>query len=346
MMGLTRGVCRPVFLGIVAVVLAAPAGKAQNHRSRDRDFGDSDSEMKRSHGSFAGTVEPARIVVIELYDVSSHVPVDRAESSTTGDFSFPDVPTGDYRVRVLDRQGNVLREEFIRVTAFGLHTSIRLPETDPPQRPASGTVSVAQLGRKVPKEAQKEFDKAMKAEKSGKSEEVIQHLEKALQIAPDYMEAHNNLGARFLIAGQTEKAAEHFRRAVELDPSCAQAHANLALALASLQRLEDAGPEAKEALRLDPANYGARFVLGFVLATENQDEQAAHYLETVADHIPKARLVLAECLVRLRRLPAAIAQLKAYLSGPNTELRQEAEQLLARLTAAQGIAESKAGVGQ
>ena len=52
---------------------------------------------------------------------------------------------------------------------------------------------------------------------------------RALELKPDYAEAHTNLGAAFMDQGKLEEAVACCRRALELKPDLAAAHNNLGL---------------------------------------------------------------------------------------------------------------------
>ena len=54
-------------------------------------------------------------------------------------------------------------------------------------------VDTTDYNRRFPKKAVKEFDWAVQADREGNRDEAIQHYQKALQIAPDFYKAHNNL---------------------------------------------------------------------------------------------------------------------------------------------------------
>ena len=52
----------------------------------------------------------------------------------------------------------------------------------------------------------------------GQIDEAIAHYRKALEIKPDYAEAHNNLGAGSGGRGQIDEAIAHYQQALEIKP--------------------------------------------------------------------------------------------------------------------------------
>jgi len=69
--------------------------------------------------------------------------------------------------------------------------------------------------------------------------------EKALELKPDYAQAHASLGLLYWRQNDSKRALEEFRQAVMSDPDLAEAHYNLGLALAQLGHLEEAARETE-----------------------------------------------------------------------------------------------------
>ena len=61
----------------------------------------------------------------------------------------------------------------------------------------------------------------------GRHDEAEECLRKALEVDPDYDEAHYNLGYNYKKEGKFALAEKHLRRAIEIDPKYAQAYAEL-----------------------------------------------------------------------------------------------------------------------
>ena len=66
---------------------------------------------------------------------------------------------------------------------------------------------------------------------SGRSEEAIAAYRRAIQLKPDYVAAHNNLGDLLRAQGRTDEAAAEFRQALVLNPDQWEALNNLGNAL-------------------------------------------------------------------------------------------------------------------
>ena len=86
----------------------------------------------------------------------------------------------------------------------------------------------------------------------GKRDEAIACYRRALELKPDDAAAHNNLGTVFKDCGKLEEAIACCRRALELKPDFAEAHNNLANAFKDQGKLEEAVACYRRALESKP----------------------------------------------------------------------------------------------
>ena len=107
----------------------------------------------------------------------------------------------------------------------------------------------------------------------GKWTEAIPHYEQALQLNPNYAEAHYNLGVALAQQGQWPEAIPHFERALQLKPDYAEAHYNLGVALAQQGQWPAAIPHFERALQLKPDYAEAHYNLGLALANKGSGRQ-------------------------------------------------------------------------
>ena len=70
----------------------------------------------------------------------------------------------------------------------------------------------------------------------GQSRDAIERYQRALNLAPDDVEAHNNLGYTLASEGHIDEALPHFERALALNPGDENARRNLAQAREVLRR--------------------------------------------------------------------------------------------------------------
>jgi protein O-mannosyl-transferase len=153
----------------------------------------------------------------------------------------------------------------------------------------------------------------------GRATDAIREYRRALQIYPNYADAHNNLGAILLQAGRTTEAVAEYQTAVRLDPDYPDAHSNLGGALSRIPgRLPEATVELETAVRLDPENARRRLALGNVLLeTPGRLFPAIGQLETAVKIDPQltdAHYSLGLGLVQIpARLPDAVIEFSTVL---------------------------------
>ena len=92
----------------------------------------------------------------------------------------------------------------------------------------------------IPEKARKELRRSQNALQSGDARSSAQHLERALQIYPNYLEGHNRLGSCYIELREYEKAAGEFQKAIDIDPRVMAPINNLSVALFLLQRYPEA----------------------------------------------------------------------------------------------------------
>jgi tetratricopeptide (TPR) repeat protein len=207
-----------------------------------------------------------------------------------------------------------------------------LKSTPAPAPPSATPVPVSQL--RIPSKALKEFERARKAFQSGEVRASAEHLQKAVQIYPDFIEAHNALGLRYAQIGEYQKAVAEHEIALSLNPRSAQTHQDLAFALLLLNRYSEAEAEAREALDLDPQPAAPRYFLARALIGQDRiTPEAIQLLHQSEDAFPNASLVLAQIHFEQGHNDQVVAALRRYLqASPDPENKQKAECWVARLS--------------
>lgn len=99
----------------------------------------------------------------------------------------------------------------------------------------------------------------------GRQSEAVTCYEAALKFKPDDTDVHNNLGVALNDLGRYEKAVECFVRALKLKPRYAAAFFNLGLAQKHLDRHEEAIDSFNRSLQLNPNHAAAHNNLGIIL---------------------------------------------------------------------------------
>ncbi len=201
-----------------------------------------------------------------------------------------------------------------------------------PARPAAGPVPVSQL--RIPSKALKEFGRYQKAFHSGDLSTSVGHLQKALQIFPDFIQAHIALGLRFIQLGEYRKALTEHETALALDPRSAQTHQSLSFTLLLLNRNQEAEAEARQSLDLDSQLVASHYILGRALIAQGHvTPEATEMLRKSESAFPDASLVLALIHFRAGQTDQTIAELRNYLRAPvDADNKQKAECWVAQLS--------------
>jgi len=116
---------------------------------------------------------------------------------------------------------------------------------------------------------------------SGRREEAVPILEKAIALSPDAQTRAALAAAR----GNVEEAIALYR---QIEPKSAEMHNDLAAMLARAGHDQEALAEYNEALRLDPHQYDVRMNLGALLSRMNDNAGAAAQFEAAAKERPKS----------------------------------------------------------
>ena len=106
------------------------------------------------------------------------------------------------------------------------------------------------------------------------------HYQKALEIKPDYAEAHDNLGWPWW-PGRVDEAIAHYRKALEIKPDYAEAYYNLASVLVGRGQVDAAIAHYRKALEIQP-HVAEAHTISADLADRGPAESAiAHYQKAV-----------------------------------------------------------------
>jgi len=116
------------------------------------------------------------------------------------------------------------------------------------------------------------------AHQNGKLADAIEHVQRAVKLAPQVALYHANLGEMLRLAGRPKLAAEQARRALEIEPDMPMALSNLGVALYELKDHEAAAAAQRQAIAAKPDFAEAHSNLGNALhALKRFDEAIAAY---------------------------------------------------------------------
>lgn len=189
--------------------------------------------------------------------------------------------------------------------------------------------------RKFPKKALKEFDKGLKADRDAKFDDAIAHYRKAIEIAPNFYPAHNNLGSDYVSKSDFPAAKSHFEEAIRLNQSDSEAHLNLANVLLLMKDYDGALKNVQEGLQREPQSPFGQFLLGSIFERTGkfaEAEQALHQALALDPNMSRIRLELVNLYLAEKKNVEATTELKAFLqNSPADPLAPRARALLLKL---------------
>ena len=156
---------------------------------------------------------------------------------------------------------------------------------------------------------------ALKA--AGRIDEAIAIYRQAIRLSPVRVELHYNLGVALQARQDHEQAAESYRQAIQLKPDLAPALNNLAGSLLELGRVQEAIASYRRAIQIQPDFPDPHYSLGVVLQREGKfDEAIAHYRRAIELRPTTGQWHnnLANALKSVGRVDEAIEQYKKAIS--------------------------------
>ncbi|MES2498752.1 MAG: tetratricopeptide repeat protein [Pseudomonadota bacterium] len=116
----------------------------------------------------------------------------------------------------------------------------------------------------------------------GRLDRAVSHYGVAVDLAPDYFEAWNNLGNALTGQGRLDEAVVSFDQAIQANPDYAEAHMNRGIALRRLTRFRESLASYERSIRLNPSCAEAYNNRGnTLLALNRSDDALADYARAI-----------------------------------------------------------------
>jgi tetratricopeptide (TPR) repeat protein len=143
----------------------------------------------------------------------------------------------------------------------------------------------------------------------GQTQKALAYYNDALQLQPDFAQAHYSLGMLLAGQGRLAEAAEHYQKAVESYPEFPEAHHGWAVALWRLNKPNQAIEHFRTALEQRPEYPESLQDLGAALAQQGKLDEAAEHFERLVRLQPRnlmAYRYLSLALAGQRKMAEAI----------------------------------------
>ena len=181
---------------------------------------------------------------------------------------------------------------------------------------AKRVVDIRQLTAKIPKQALKEYEKAVRDIRDNNTQRAIERLEKSVKLAPDFYNAHLGLAQEYRKNGGLDAAEHELTRAFELNPRESTPLIQLGEMYLDKNNFERAAEVLSQAIRVEPGSAIAHYALGrarYKLSEYAEAEQAFTRAALLDKDFEAAELMLLHVYVRQGRLSAALSRMDALL---------------------------------
>jgi Flp pilus assembly protein TadD len=178
------------------------------------------------------------------------------------------------------------------------------------------------------------YNVAAALETAGRRDEAIFYYRRAVDLFPEFPEAHSNLGILLASQGDHDGALSEYQTAARLDPELVAAQVNVGIELAQRGAYDDAYRVLNRAVALDSSNPSAHYNLGLALAARGDADKARQSFETAVRLDPNnadAHNNLGILLAQKGDLSSAIAHFRAALT-----IRPDYKEAAANLAHAEG----------
>lgn len=265
----------------------------------------------------------------------------RTYADRSGAFRFKEVPAGTYTlIAHIPLEG-----EFRKTVEVGpsfadsrkrINLEVRADRLD--SQESGHVVSATDLA--IPADAKREYLKAMSLLERKDVEGAVASLQKAVQIAPNFVECWNHLGTIAYTTRKYAEAEKYFRIALEHDAGAYSPTVNLGGTLLSSGRFEESLDLNRQAVRMMPDDALAQSQLGMSYYFLGRYDEAESNLKQAKAldpaHFTLPQLLLAAIFERKGNLPGAVEELEDFLrrhpdSDRAPSVRSEVESLRARL---------------
>jgi len=309
-----------------------PGGRQQDMRPRPGGM-DQMGSITGSVHSLAG--KPLNDVQVQLQSLNGGGPASTTYTDQTGAFYFNGIPAGTYEVVAVS--GMYQASDRVEVNGVTASTSLRIPIRDtPPPNDAGGsnTISVSQY--RVPEKAREEFMKAREAGAKSQMEEAQKHLQRALEIYPNYADALT-LRAIFKLSERDAAAAVNdTQKAIQADGSYAMAYTVLGAALNVNGSFDEALRVLQRSESLAPDAWQTYYEQGKAYLGKSDYQASMQQLDKAASlaqgQFPMIHVVRARALMGLNQNADAASELEKYLAKePNGEEAAQARAMLEKV---------------
>lgn len=136
------------------------------------------------------------------------------------------------------------------------------------------TIDARESDRQIPGPARKLYRRGVEFARKGQRDDAIASFRQALEIAPEYLFALNDLAVQLTRAKAYDEAIDVLRAAIRIAPTSFPPHLNLGIAFLAKGAYNEAEKASGEAVAIDPTAPEPYFIRGKALRELGQKDEA------------------------------------------------------------------------
>jgi len=285
---------------------------------------------------------PVPNIYVELQN-ENYSTLSRTRTDSTGRFSFIGVSGGHFNIKVLTSGTNYLEYtegidvvNVLQGSSDSVYLDVYLKFDKRKASSGAASVTEAIFVQNVPVEAEKLYHKGLK-DLGAKLDRGFTEIDEALKIFPDYYDALNTMGCKYVSRKEYQKAVPYLIRAIDINRRSFSSFYALGYAAYELNHRPEAMEAARAATILQPNSVNAQLLYGTLLRLDGAYEEAEKALlqaekSTKGTPVPGIHWQLALLYNRMNRNDEAAAELETYLKiQPDARDKKEIQELIAKL---------------
>jgi tetratricopeptide (TPR) repeat protein len=187
----------------------------------------------------------------------------------------------------------------------------------------------------VPVEARSHAEKGRAAVAENKSAEAISHFKKAIEIFPDFYDAHMSLAQLYMDGSQWDKAEASLRQALKINTKSVAAMVSLGEAYRRQKKYSEGEKVLEEALKIDNASWQSNFTLGRIHWELKDIVKAGKFVARAIElqpNVAEAHLLAGNIFIRAGLPANALIEYEEYIRlAPNGEFAAQTQTLIEKI---------------
>jgi len=324
---------RPVLCSAIIVIVVCSASVVVYGQRVPRPNG----VQWQVHGQirYAQGGHPAEFVLVRLESFRGGL---AAETTTdrNGRFTFTGIAPDLYIVSVRVTGFKEIQQQVDLRTDMTDYVQLQLVSEEKNVPGESAAKRAAVVDANVPQAALTEFEKGRHAVLQGKNlDNGIVHLENAIRLYPQYLEALLLLGTAYMDKQDWVKAESMLQQVLARDAKTTGAYFALGELYLRQKKYHEAEANMLSGVHLEPKSVQGHFLLGRLYYELGDLPKAGPQVGTALQLDPKfarGHLLAANILLRVRQTENALVEFEEYLRlEPKGQFAEQAKQTVARL---------------